>query len=138
MEKTKHNFYQKGNDEIFGIIVLVIFGLVVWGILSLFGFSFGIENEGIVKYDDCRQIITLKNGDWQTYTKKFTCIYVKTKSGTVMSGECVHIVNDGSFFGGSHTCATAYVYEKKQGGNCTDPTHPYLTYDDMCSTIKYY
>lgn len=93
------------------------------------------EREGMVKYDDCRQVITLAPDTWQRYFHTFTCSYLKTKSGKIMRGECVRIENDKSLLSSSHTCATAYVYEKKQEGSCTDPAHPYLTYDDMCSTV---
>lgn len=134
MQKINGILNQRGDSEIGGIIILAIIGLILFG---FFGISFGIENEGTVKYDDCRQEITLNDGDWQTYTKKFTCTYKKTKSGAMMGGECVHIVNDSSLFSSSHTCATAYVYEKKQEDICTDPIYPYLTYDDKCSSKRY-
>jgi hypothetical protein len=49
-----------------------------------------------------------------------------------MGGEFVRIVNDSSLLGSNHTCATAYVYEKKQDDVCTDPAYPSLHYDDKC------
>lgn len=128
----KNNFYQKGEGEIAGIIVLVIIGLAVWGFLSLFGFSFGVEREGAVKYDDCREIITLKEGDWKTYTNKFTCAYAKTGKGLIYGGECAHIETENGI------CTTAYVYEKKPANVCTQAPNLYLGYDDMCYTTKQY
>jgi hypothetical protein len=124
----------KNKDAWEGLGILVVIVLIGWGILSLFGVSFGVENEGTVKYDDCRQIITIQDHSWQTYIKQFTCNYIKTKSRLIMSGECVHINTDSSLFSSSHTCATAYVYEKKQEGNCTVAPNLYLGYDDMCYT----
>ncbi len=139
MKEVVDNIYQRGNSEVAGIAILLVFCLVVWGILSLLGVSFGVENEGIVKYDDCRQTITIQEDSWQRYLKQFTCNYIKTKSGKIMSGECIHIVNDSSLFGSNHTCATAYVYQKKQDPACDKNTkdgvsYPYLGYDDMCYT----
>lgn len=139
MKETKMSFYQKGNSEIAGIGALIIFGLVAAGILWLFGFNFGMTNEGVVKYDDCRQVITIKSDSWQRYFHSFTCNTYKTKSGVVMSGECVSIKNDSSLFSSSHTCATAYVYEIEPPTNCKNNVkdgiaYPYLGYDDMCYT----
>lgn len=119
------------------LVALVILGGIYWSVVGatrLWGSFFG-EREGIIKYDDCRAIVTLQPDTLQKYYRTFTCGYNRTKSGKIMSGECVRIVNDKSFFSSSHTCATAYVYEKEQEGNCTDPARPYLTYDDMCSTV---
>ena len=107
---------------------LAVIALVVWGGEKLF---FG-EREGVVKYDDCRQIITLPSDTLQKYYKTFTCTYSKTKSGKIMGGECVHIENEGSLFTSSHACSEAYVYQRKSEENCTDPKAPYLGYDDMC------
>ncbi|MBU6415420.1 hypothetical protein KGQ34_04260 [Patescibacteria group bacterium] len=114
-----------------GILIMISF--VFWGIHGLLGWG---EREGVVKYDDCREVVTLTPDTWQKLYHTFSCTYSrKTKSGRSMGGgECVRIENDSSLFSTSHTCATAYVYEKDpSGGVCTDPTHPYLTYDDTCS-----
>jgi hypothetical protein len=117
---------------------LFILYLIVIGILWLFRFNFGSTNEGVVKYDDCRQIITLKSDDWQANFHKFTCTTRKTQSGAVMGGECVRIENDG-FMGSSPTCAVAYVYEIPSSTVCKDNTkdgvsYPYLGYNDNCYT----
>lgn len=146
--QTKISFYKKGEGEILGIISLAVFAFLGWGILSFFGVSFGVENEGTVTYNDCRQVIKIQDKSWQTYAMKFTCSYSKTQSGKMMSGECVHISNDSSFLGNSHTCATAYVYEKQQDLSCKNSTkgelsypykngfqYPYLGYNDKCYTV---
>lgn len=121
----------KGEGGLEGLIYLGILFLVGWGIGSIFGVSFGVENEGTVTYDDCRQTITIKDKSWKTYVNQFTCSYQKTESGKIMSGECVHIVNDRSLFSSSHTCATAYVYEKKSEIKCSKD-YSYLGYDGKC------
>lgn len=116
----------------FGILVVVV--LVGWGVASLLGVSFGVENTGTVTYGDCRQIITIQDHSWRTYMYQFTCSYDKTKSGQIMDGTCVHVINDSSLFSSNHTCATAYVYQKQQAPGCTVAPNLYLGYDDMCYT----
>lgn len=99
------------------------------------GMSSG-EIEGVINFNyrsNCGQIITIQDHSWQTHFKKFTCSYIKTNSGKMMGGECVNIESS------NNSCATAYVYEKKQDNICTDPKYPYLGYDDMCyTTIRHY
>jgi len=138
MKAKKSNFYQRGESEIGGIVSLIVLGLIIAGVLWIFGFNFGMKNEGIVDYSDCREIITLKSDSWQTYFHSFTCNTRKTQSGAIMGGECVSIKNDGSLFCSSHTCATAYIY-KIESTHCKDTikdgvAYPYLGYDDMCYT----
>ena len=120
-----------------GLGALVIFGLFIAGLLWLFGFNFGITNEGTVTYSDCRQTITLQSGSWQTHFHSFTCSEEKTQSGVVMDGQCVATQNDGLF--GSGTCATAYIYEIPAPTNCQGNSkdgvwYPYLGYDGQCYT----
>ena len=110
--------------------VLVV-GAIIWGIYSLFGWG---EREGVVKFDDCRQMVTLKPDTLQKYFKSFTCMYRRTESERIMSGECVHVDTAGTLFSSSNECDIAYIYEKEQEGSCTDPKYPYLGYDDMCHT----
>ncbi len=136
MKKTNDNFYRKGEGEILGILVFVFIGLAIWGGIGFARAFLGGESEGIVKYGDCRQIITIQEDSWEKYFKQFACTYRKTKSGETMGGECVHTDNDSSLFSSSHTCATAYVYEKKQADVCTVAPNLYLGYDDMCYTTK--
>lgn len=129
----------KGVETLIGSIVpLGVLALVIWGIGSIFGVSFGIENEGVVKYDDCRTTVTLQSNSWERYFKKFTCEYDKTQSGKIISGVCVHTDNDSSLLATSSTCSTAYIYELKQDpAVCTDPKYPFLRYDDKCWTSPY-
>lgn len=139
MEKHKHNLH-RGGGEIEGFGVLFIFVLIVAGVLWIFGFNYHGTSEGIVKYDDCREIIQLEPTNWHTYFGTFTGYTKKSASGKIMGGEFVRVINDRSFFfGNSHTCARAYIYEKKSEA-CADSTkngipYPYLGYDDMCYTI---
>ena len=131
------NLNKKDEHRKIGVALAVIVGVIlVWSILSKLAdfWKTTREQEGTIKYDDCRQTITINDGDFQTYINKFTCSYIKTKSGAIMSGECVRVDNDSSFFGSSHTCATAYIYEKKPVNPCTVAPNIYLGYDDMCHT----
>lgn len=127
--------FLKGSSDAETTVAFGIVALFVIGILWLFGFNFWMTNEGTVKYDDCRQVINLNEGDWQTYFHKFTCNTFKTKSGITMSGECVSIETNSSLFSSGSSCVKAYVYEEKQGGDCNNPSYPYLWYDDQCHSI---
>ena len=123
------------------IVVVSAIGLVLlYAIIIVLSLhSMGIENAGVVKYDDCRQIVTIKeseNGKWNAYFRKpFVCDYKKSKNGFIMGGTCVLVNLDSS-----GACVSAYVYQKQQ-----DPTqcvgaikdgvsYPYLGYDDNCHT----
>lgn len=137
MDKTNHNFYQRGESDgcVLGLIGLCLLGLLVaW----LFGFNFGSTNEGVVKYSDCSQIIKLQEGGWQTYFHKFTCSYGKTTSGVILGGDCAHMEFSGS------TCTAAYVYElARNNTGCENNEkngikYPYLGYDDNCHTTPQY
>ena len=119
--------------EILGGLFLV--ALVIGG----FMFLFGGEREGTVSYSDCRQMVQLQPDTLQQYYKKFTCSYSKTQSGKIMSGECVHVSNDNAFLGNTHSCATAFVYQKEQDPACKNDFkdgifYPYLGYNDNCYT----
>lgn len=137
MNIKNKSFYQKGNSDGEGILYLIGFALFIAVVLWFFGFNYHGTSEGTVDYNDCREIIQLQPNNWHTYFGTFIGYTQKTNSGKVMGGEFVRIVNDSSLFGNSHTCAKAYIYNKKQENICTDPTHPYLTSDDMCSTYQY-
>lgn len=130
------NFYRRGNGEAAGIIGLVVLGLIIWGIASLFGFNYGGTSEGTVSYNDCREIIRIQPGSWHTHFGTFVCDYSKTLGGKIMGGECVRIVNNSSLFSTSNTCGTAYVYEAKQDNVCTVAPNLYLGYDDRCYTTS--
>lgn len=121
------------NEDFLGY--LVIAGLVMWGVATLFGFNYHGISEGTVKYDDCREIIQLQPNNWRTYFGTFIGYARKTKSGKIIGGEFVRVVNDSPLIGSSHSCARAYIYEAKQDNVCTVDPNIYLGYDDMCYTI---
>lgn len=127
----------RSKGDLAGLGSLVVIALVVWGILSLFGFNYHGTSEGTVKYDDCREIIYLQPDDWQTYFGTFTGYSIKTNSGKVMGGQFVRIENDSSLFVSGSTCARAYIYTKQQDNVCTDPAYPYLTYNDRCAKTQF-
>ena len=84
------------------------------------------EREGVVKYDDCREKIFIKETDLETLTKPFTCDYIKTQNGLIMRGLCIHIDYDNS-----GRCRKALIYTRSQQNVC-DAEHPILTFDDKC------
>ncbi len=111
----------------FGFLIIgyIIFALVAATIKAIFGG----EQEGTVKTDDCRQVVQIQPDDIRTYFQKFTCFYDKTSKGTIRSGFCAHV--DSPWF--STSCDTAYTYNVPQDPHhCTDPSYPYLAYDDKC------
>ena len=103
-----------------GWVVLIIAFVVVMA--ALHG-----EHEGTVKYDDCREVIVLSPDTLQTFYKSFTCTYVKTNKGHIMSGVCVSV--EEPWFGPG--CTKAYIYYKKPFADCGQ--HASLTYDEMCA-----
>ena len=124
------------SEGLVSIGFIIIVGLFV---LWIFGFNFGRVNEGTVEYDDCREVITIQEGSWQTYFHKFTCSFRKTKSGEIMEGVCISIKTPKSLFSEGDSCLKAYVYEVKNETACKDVikdgvSYPYLGYDDMCYT----
>jgi hypothetical protein len=84
------------------------------------------EQEGNAMYEDCRNKISIQEGSADTLCKDFTCNYVKTRSGKILSGTCVHVVTEGP------VCQTAYIYNKKSQVVCSDPKFPYPGLDDLC------
>lgn len=102
--------------------------ILLMGVLLILVAS-GCEQEGMVKYDDCREVISVKAGDLQTYYKKFICQYTRRASGKIVAGTCVHVST--SFFSGK--CETAYVYTflQEPDSGCTKQ-YPYLGNDGMC------
>jgi hypothetical protein len=84
------------------------------------------EQEGDARYEDCRNKIAIQEGSTDALFKSFTCNYVKTRSGKILSGTCVHVVTEGP------VCQTAYIYNKKSQVVCNDPKFPYAGYDDLC------
>lgn len=112
-------------SDVWGAIVgiflfFVICGLVLGGLMTIFGG----ESEGTVKYDDCRQTITIKQNSWDTLFKKFICSDFKSNSGKLISGTCVHIDTE------SGSCKTVYIYTKEPDINCGNNSTPDV--DDKC------
>ena len=116
----------RGEGEVIGIVAVVFIGLAIMGGVQVIKNFLGGEQEGFVKYDDCRETITLKESDMERFFHKFTCTVRETASGKSMGGNCVSVKTENGI------CTQAYVYEKKQDAVCTDPKYPYLGNDDKC------
>ena len=84
------NFYRRGNGEAAGIIGLVVLGLIIWGIASLFGFNYGGTSEGQFHITIRREIIRIQPGSWHTHFGTFVCDYSKTLGGKIMGGRVWH------------------------------------------------
>jgi len=94
-----------------------------WGqILKTIGVSG--EQEGSINTDDCREHVFLKEGSPETRYRKFTCAYLRSNSGKLISGFCESVELEGK------TCKTVYKYEKKPWTTC--PAHSSLNVDDRC------
>jgi len=117
-------------DEIWeGLGGIVVIGLLIYGGIHLYQYFINkpfSEVNGTVKYDDCREKITLNSTDYKTQDGTFLCNDSKTNSGKSMGGECIKTISDSS-----GKCQTAYIYEKPPEETCG--TNSYLTVDDKCS-----
>jgi len=80
---------------------------------------------GIVKYDDCREKVTLNQTEYSKQSGTFICNDTKTNSGKSMGGECVKTVTDNA-----GQCQTVYIYEKPAEEKCG--TNEALRTDDKC------
>jgi len=138
MEIIKNNLFQKGGGEVAGIVGLIVIVAIIMFVLYFFGVSFGVESEGIVKYDDCRQIITIQDNSWQKYLMKFTCNYIKSPTGKIIGGECVHITNDYSLLGSSNACKKAYIYQRNPDVKCPDMVNGFLDTNGVCKCNQGY
>ncbi len=130
MDKTK---IQEIKESVIGIVYsMMVIGLVVgmlsWLLSSNIIYIFGGEKEGIIKYDDCREIIRLKDNPYQKIYKSFICDYTKTTTGKIMSGTCVHV--NTSWLSGKCEQAYVYVYDKEPETKCLE--NGYLGYDGQC------
>lgn len=66
------------------------------------------EEEGLVRYSDCRRVIRLKERPASDFYKTYTCTYARDPSDRhIVDGECVSISEP--FFGSG--CETAKVYD---------------------------
>ncbi|CAN5722388.1 hypothetical protein BH11PAT2_BH11PAT2_09350 [soil metagenome] len=127
---TSNNYNRKdthkGDSGIYGIIGLAILGLIIFGAYSAFNYAAGGEQEGVIDYSDCRQTVNLKEGDWDTHTKKFTCNLYKTTTGKIISGQCVHVE-----LTAEGKCNTAYVYDKTPELSCNG-SNQHVSEDAAC------
>ncbi len=128
MDKPK---IQEIKESVIGIVgsifaIVIVVGILNWLLSSNIIYIFGGEKEGIIKFDDCREIIRLKDNPYQKFYKSFTCDYVKTATGKIMSGTCVHVKT--SWLSGK--CEQAYIYDKEPEIKCLE--NGYLGYDGRC------
>ena len=117
-------------DELWeGLVGIFLLGLLVYGGIYMYQHFMvsqpHTEVSGTVKYDDCRQKITLNATDYAKQSGTFLCNDTKTNSGKSMGGECVETVTDSS-----GTCQTAYIYEKPAEETCG--ANSMLRVDDKC------
>jgi hypothetical protein len=108
------------------LIYLTVIPLMILLIVVFVSAIFFPEREGVVKYEDCREIVTTKPDAFDTLFHQFTCSTQKTLSGKVMRGTCVRVetTSDGK-------CLAAYVYQKATEGRCP-VAQPFFGADDKC------
>lgn len=98
------------------------FIVICMGLLLTACTLLGVEREGLVDYSGCKEVIKIDESDEQAkLLKEFTCDFVKTKDGQVMSGICFSLEYNGG------ACTKAYVYKKSPEITCG--SHSNLTYD---------
>ena len=79
------------------------------------------EQEGVVKVDDCREMIKVGSGELKKTTSTFTCTYQKNINNQIIGGICASVdMNAGK-------CQTAYIYERTSDISCQLNTHPSKT-----------
>jgi hypothetical protein len=116
----------KAENAVYGWGCLIVLALIGCGLVWVHNTVWG-EREGSIKTEDCRAKITVKEGSSETWFKKFTCTYQRTKQGKVLSGYCEAVDTNAAGI-----CETVYFYEKKPLLVCTSPLMPYLGDDDRC------
>ena len=84
------------------------------------------EEEGTVKFDDCREIIRIDANSLRLWAKRFTCDTKSTESGQLMSATCASV--ETTQYG---ACQRAFVYTKQTTRRCQEAT-PWFGYDDRC------
>ena len=119
--------HERGEGEIAVLVILGILGLAVWGGVSLWRdwTADSTEQSGTVKYEDCREVLTVEVAEARKLRKRFTCESRRTFTGILMTGHCVYVETSGP------VCTKAYVYDQHPAVNC-QPTTPWLSYDDKC------
>lgn len=95
--------------------------------LSVMLFVTGCTQEGYIKTDDCRNNVTVKDGDVDTYFHTYTCSTSKNKNNQIVSGQCcrAELNND--------TCEIAYCYDVTSEVSCGSNAHPDAGSDSSCS-----
>lgn len=88
-------------EKIAGVVGIIFLGAILYSAVPQI-WPYG-EREGVVKAEDCREIILLKADTFQKYYKNFTCS---------PNGICVHIDTDRSLLSKGNNCLTAFVYDK--------------------------
>jgi hypothetical protein len=116
----------KSENTALGLGCLFVLSLLGAGLLWIHNTVWG-EREGSIQTDDCRARILIKENSCETWFKKFTCTYQRTKGGKLISGTCEAVDTDAA-----GKCETVYFYEKKNPLSCTSPLEPYLGDDDLC------
>src|SRR6266446_3385741 len=118
---------ERGEGEGAGLIVLAILGLAVWGGIALYHEVGGgwEEQAGQAKFEDCREIFTIKLDAAKKLGKSFTCASQRTWKGTLMGGKCAHVETSNGL------CTKAFVYDQNPAVTCPEKT-PWLSYDDLC------
>jgi len=112
-------------SRIVGIVLFVCVGTALRE--SNGSFFFGGERVGTVRYQDCREIVRLKDNPLRKLYTTFTCSYQRTVTGKLMGGECVSVKTTSS----GETCQIAYLYEKKSEFVCPSNTH--VMPDETCA-----
>lgn len=108
----------------FLVLLRVILSIQGCGGVAERGLS--LEREGVVKYDDCRQTITLDAATYDRSPRLYTCDTRRTGSGKLMEATCAHVE-----LADSGACNVAYVHHKRTAVICPEAT-PYLWFDDKC------
>jgi len=78
-----------------------------------------------VKYDDCREIIKLEDNSSEKNIFDFTCDYIRSNSGKILGGPCVHTETNEE-----DVCTEAYIYYANAELQCSEGTYP--TIYDTC------
>lgn len=113
--------------DIVAILFLGVIGLAIWGGYTVFRDHSGGEIEGTVKYDDCRQILSVDPPGQALFGgRQYVCTKFLTNSGKLMLANCV---SDDTTPDGK--CEKAYVYSRGPSVKCSKD-YPYLGMDDKC------
>lgn len=107
----------------------IVFQALIVSLLLLIGCgraASNLQREGVVKFNDCREIIKLEDNAPEKDYMMFTCDYIKSKTGKIMAGNCVHIETSKD----DKECTKAYTYFAKPELKCEKGLFP--TIYDTC------